>query len=162
MPFFVAAVVFSLDRFTKIAALRFLDVGRSIKAIPGVLGITLVLNDGAAFGLFKGRSVFFIFISVSFMISLAFISSPSPLYGCTDLFAHYDSLDISGLLHSLSDQRPPPAVLCFHGRSHLISNSMRKIFQDIGIRDALLLIIVALGAGGQERFTCLSRARSIQ
>ena len=61
MAFFVAALVFVLDRFTKIAALKSLDLGESIKVIPGVLRITLVLNDGAAFGLFRGKAVFFYF-----------------------------------------------------------------------------------------------------
>jgi len=71
MAFFVAAIVFSVDRFTKIAALKLLDPGESVKAIPGVLHITLVLNDGAAFGLFKGRAVLFVFISLAVIISIA-------------------------------------------------------------------------------------------
>lgn len=70
MPFFVAAAVFSLDRFTKIAALKVLALGESVKAIPGVLNITLVLNDGAAFGLFKGRAVFFVFTSLAVIITI--------------------------------------------------------------------------------------------
>jgi len=70
MPFFVAAIVFTLDRFTKIAALNMLELGQSIKVIPGILRITLVLNDGAAFGLFKGRSVFFVFISLAVIIAI--------------------------------------------------------------------------------------------
>jgi len=80
MPFFVAAFVFSIDRLTKIAALKTLDLGRSIKAIPGVLNITLVLNDGAAFGLFKGKSVFFVFIALAIIIVItAYLIKSRPL-----------------------------------------------------------------------------------
>lgn len=80
MPFFVAAIVFSLDRFTKIAALKTLDLGQSIVAIPGVLRITLVLNDGAAFGVFKGKSAFFVFISLAVIIAIvAYLIKGRPL-----------------------------------------------------------------------------------
>ena len=80
MSFFVAAFVFSIDRLTKIAALKTLDLGRSIKAIPGVLNITLVLNDGAAFGLFKGKSVFFVFIALAIIIVItAYLIKSRPL-----------------------------------------------------------------------------------
>ncbi|MCX5680565.1 MAG: signal peptidase II [Candidatus Omnitrophica bacterium] len=77
---FIALAVFSLDRFTKIAALKILDLGQSVRAIPGVLRITLVLNDGAAFGLFKGRAAFFVFISLAVIIAIvAYIIKSRPL-----------------------------------------------------------------------------------
>jgi signal peptidase II len=70
MAFFVAIAVFGIDRLTKLAALGLLDQGRPIKIIPGLFDITLVLNDGAAFGLFKGKAVFFIFISITVMAAI--------------------------------------------------------------------------------------------
>jgi signal peptidase II len=69
MPFFVALAVFSIDRFTKLAALGLMR-GYSVKVIPGLLKLTLVLNDGAAFGLFKGRAAFFVLISVSIIVAI--------------------------------------------------------------------------------------------
>jgi len=63
MAFFVAIAVFGIDRLTKLAVLGLLDQRGSVKIIPGLFDLTLVLNDGAAFGLFKGKAVFFIFIS---------------------------------------------------------------------------------------------------
>lgn len=71
MPFIVAAVVFGIDRLTKVAALEVLKLGRPVKAIPGVLHITLVLNDGAAFGLFKGGAALFSLISLAVIIAIA-------------------------------------------------------------------------------------------
>ncbi len=70
MPFFTALAVFSLDRFTKIAALKVLQAGQSVEVIPGFLRITLVLNDGAAFGLFKGKSYIFALISLAVIIAI--------------------------------------------------------------------------------------------
>ena len=70
MPFFIAAAAFAIDRFAKIAALKLLDPGESVSAIPGFLSITLVLNDGAAFGLFRGRSAFFVLIALAVIIAI--------------------------------------------------------------------------------------------
>jgi signal peptidase II len=70
MPFFAALAVFGIDRLTKIAALKLLVLGQSIKAIPGVLSVTLVLNNGTAFGLFKGKSSLFIFISLAVIAAI--------------------------------------------------------------------------------------------
>lgn len=70
MPFFTALAVFSLDRFAKMAALRFLHAGEPVSVVPGILKMTLLLNDGAAFGLFKGAASFFIFISVVIILAI--------------------------------------------------------------------------------------------
>ena len=53
-----------LDRLTKYLALTRLSEGESISVVPGVFHITLVLNTGVAFGLFKGCSIIFIVSSV--------------------------------------------------------------------------------------------------
>lgn len=71
MALFIAAAVFSLDRFTKIAAMKFLHLGESVKVVPGVMNLTLVLNDGAAFGLFKGSAALFAVISLAVIVSIA-------------------------------------------------------------------------------------------
>ena len=70
MAFFVAIAVFGIDRITKLAALGLLDPAQPINIIPGLFDITLVLNDGAAFGLFKGKAAFFIFISIAVIAAI--------------------------------------------------------------------------------------------
>ena len=50
--------------------------------VPRLFHITLVLNSGAAFGLFKGRSVFF---TVSTVIVITFICFYIIRGGCKDL-----------------------------------------------------------------------------
>lgn len=62
--FSVATAVFALDRISKYIAIKSLTAGESISFIPNILNITLVLNNGAAFGLFKNGAVFFIIFSV--------------------------------------------------------------------------------------------------
>ena len=61
--FLTAMLVFVADRLSKYAAVNSLSAGESVKVIPGVFHITLVLNNGAAFGLFKNWAAFFILFS---------------------------------------------------------------------------------------------------
>jgi len=102
MAFFAAALVFAIDRFTKIAALKFLDLGESVKAIPGVLRITLVLNDGAAFGIFKGKAVFFVSISIAVIIAIvAYLLKSRPLDRAVSVGL---GLILGGALGNLADR----------------------------------------------------------
>ena len=64
MIFMIAAVTFLIDRITKSIAVNNLFLGQSSKVIPGIFHLTLVLNRGTAFGLFKGWTAFFILLSV--------------------------------------------------------------------------------------------------
>jgi signal peptidase II len=66
----VSSFVLIVDRLTKYILFRNLSEGESVRVVPGLFHITLVLNSGAAFGLFKGRSVFF---TVSTVLVIAFI-----------------------------------------------------------------------------------------
>ena len=72
MIFAVAAAVFLLDRIIKILAINFLSGPGSIKILPGIFHLTLVFNDGTAFGLFKGQNRFFIFIAVFIICAIVF------------------------------------------------------------------------------------------
>ncbi|MCX5686042.1 MAG: signal peptidase II [Candidatus Omnitrophica bacterium] len=72
MIFVVAFLVFVLDRITKVLALIFLSGGGSVKVLPGIFHLTLVFNNGAAFGLLKGRNDFFILISILIVCAILF------------------------------------------------------------------------------------------
>ena len=63
----VSSFIVIVDRLTKYILFRNLSEGESVRVVPGLFHITLVLNSGAAFGLFKGRSVFFT-LSTAFVI----------------------------------------------------------------------------------------------
>lgn len=70
MTFLVAAAVFCLDRLAKFIVTGRMVHGQSVKIWPGVFHITYVLNDGTAFGLFKGYGA--VFASFSLFV-MAFI-----------------------------------------------------------------------------------------
>jgi signal peptidase II len=68
----VSSLVLVVDRLTKYILLKNLSEGESVRVIPGLFHITLVLNSGAAFGIFKGRSVFFTISSILVIASICF------------------------------------------------------------------------------------------
>ncbi len=78
----VSSFVVIVDRLTKYILFRNLSLGESVGVVPGLFHITLVLNSGAAFGLFKGRSVFF---TVSTALVMVFICFYIWRGGCKDL-----------------------------------------------------------------------------
>ena len=64
MTFLVASLVFVLDRITKIAVASNMSYGQSIKILPNIFHFTFVLNNGTAFGLFKGANAALAILSV--------------------------------------------------------------------------------------------------
>jgi signal peptidase II len=78
----VSSIVLIVDRLTKYFLFRNLAEGESIKVVPGLFHITLVLNTGAAFGLFKGRSIFF---TVSTIVVISLICLYMWRGGCKDI-----------------------------------------------------------------------------
>lgn len=60
----ISSLVVIIDRLTKRVLIGNFSEGDSIGMIPGVFHITLVLNSGAAFGLFKGRSLLFMILTI--------------------------------------------------------------------------------------------------
>ena len=78
----VSSFVVIVDRLTKYLLFRNFSLGESVRVVPGMFHITLVLNSGAAFGLFKCRSVFFM---VSTALVIVFICFYIWRGGCKDL-----------------------------------------------------------------------------
>ena len=64
MTLLVASLVFVLDRVTKIVAVSNMSYGQSIKILPNIFHFTFVLNNGTAFGLFKGANAVLAVLSV--------------------------------------------------------------------------------------------------
>ena len=75
MIFSVALVILVLDRITKFAVTKNLLQGHSIKIMPGIFHITLISNNGTAFGLFRNQNTFFIIFSALVIISIIAYSS---------------------------------------------------------------------------------------
>ena len=78
----VSSFVVIVDRLTKHFLYGNLSEGESIRIIPGLFHVTLVLNSGTAFGLFKGRSAFFMVLTALVMALICFYVWRG---GCKDL-----------------------------------------------------------------------------
>ena len=98
----ISSLVLIVDRLTKYILFRNLSEGESVKVVPGFFHITLVLNSGAAFGLFKGRSLFF---TVSTILVIIFICLYVWRGGCKDLLVLTAlSLILGGAVGNLIDR----------------------------------------------------------
>ena len=72
--FFISVTILILDRITKVLFYNMLRQGQSIVIIPNIFHLTLVLNKGAAFGLFSGQRILFISLSaVIVSLGIAYI-----------------------------------------------------------------------------------------
>ena len=65
---FCIILVLSIDQVSKAIISSKLSLGQSIPIIKNVLHITFIKNTGAAFGLFKNSTYFFIAVSVTAII----------------------------------------------------------------------------------------------
>ncbi|MBL7155585.1 MAG: signal peptidase II [Candidatus Omnitrophica bacterium] len=61
---FLAILVFFLDQLTKFFISRYFDPHTSLEIIKGIFYLALVHNTGAAFGIFKNQTLFFIVVSI--------------------------------------------------------------------------------------------------
>jgi len=60
----VSSLIVIVDRLTKYLLLKNYSEGESVSVIPGIFHLTLVLNSGVAFGLFKGAGAIFTISSI--------------------------------------------------------------------------------------------------
>jgi len=68
----IASSAFALDIFTKFVIFKNLSPDQSIAVLPNIFHITLVLNKGAAFGIFNNQTVFFIALSAITILYIIF------------------------------------------------------------------------------------------
>lgn len=97
-----AFCIYIADRAAKLVALKAMSVGQSIKVIPNIFHITLVFNNGAAFGLLKDRAAFFVIVSafvITFIILFAWKHK-----GMSGLLAVSLGLILGGSLGNLVDR----------------------------------------------------------
>ena len=70
--FWLAAVIFALDRVTKIIFTKKLFPDESLIVIDKIFSLTLVRNTGTAFGLLSGANKIFIWISILAITAIIF------------------------------------------------------------------------------------------
>jgi signal peptidase II len=66
----VAALVYALDRLTKVLAEHYLSGRPPMEIVPGVLELRFTTNPGGAFGLFGGAAWLFVLASVVVVIAV--------------------------------------------------------------------------------------------
>ncbi len=71
--FIIVFVILSLDQITKAIVSLKLELNETFPLIKGVVGITLVHNRGAAFGLFRGQANLFILSSLAAIVLIYFL-----------------------------------------------------------------------------------------
>lgn len=76
--FLTAFGIFIADRVSKYVVVNTLAPGGSIRAIPDIFHITLVLNNGAAFGLLKNWTVLFVLFSFAAIALIILFIARSP------------------------------------------------------------------------------------
>ena len=69
----VILVLVAIDQFTKHLAVLYLKDQDSIRIIPGVLELTFLKNNGAAFGILQDQKVFFIMIAVLILVVILYV-----------------------------------------------------------------------------------------
>ena len=74
----VAVLVVVLDRITKMLVVNNMSLGQSIPIIDGFFHLTFIRNPGAAFGLFAGRTAFFIGITVVVLLAILYFQRYIP------------------------------------------------------------------------------------
>lgn len=99
---FIILIVFVLDQISKLLIMNNFKLNDSVSVIKNFFSITYSHNDGAAFGMFGGKTIFIVIISVVVLIYLLF-----------ELFYHKKrnlvldsgvSLIIGGLLGNMFDR----------------------------------------------------------
>jgi len=99
----ITAAVLIIDQITKFLVLKNLQYHESIALIRGVFHLTLIVNKGAAFGIFKGG--LFIFISAAiFAVTLIFLDLKKKGLGDFSLYNISLALILGGALGNLMDR----------------------------------------------------------
>ncbi len=107
----VTFFVFILDRFSKNLVVSFLELQKTYPLIRNVFHLTLVKNQGAAFGLFPGYLFLFLIISFSAVILIFYLYLNKKIKGRLEEIAL--GLILGGTLGNLYDRFIYGAVIDF-------------------------------------------------
>lgn len=103
--------VFILDRLSKSIIKFFLLSPKSYPVIKGIFHLTLIKNQGAAFGLFPGSFPLFLFISLATIVLIFYLYSQKKIKGKLGEFSL--GLILGGALGNLYDRIFYGAVIDF-------------------------------------------------
>lgn len=95
-----AGLVLLLDQITKLAVRRYLLPGESLPILPGIFHLSYVQNPGAAFGILKYQTGFFVGIAALVVVAIVFYA-PRVDPGLLSLAL---ALELGGALGNLIDR----------------------------------------------------------
>jgi len=105
MNFLICAIVICiifLDQASKFFILQSLTLNEPVTVIGNVFYLTLVYNTGAAFGIFKNQTIFFIIVSVMAIIAIAvYIKKKTKVFFLRDIAL---ALILGGAISNLVDR----------------------------------------------------------
>jgi signal peptidase II len=78
LVWFTIAGIWIIDRISKILVQQNFDLNESLIVIPKFFHLTYVLNPGAAFGLFAGKTWIFILTAILVMVGIIFAQFKLP------------------------------------------------------------------------------------
>ena len=100
----IGIIVWLIDIITKISAVKVLMPIRSVDIIKSILSFTYVENRGIAFGMFAGKRVLFIIISVIVLAAVVFVVVKTPKQSRGKFLKLGSALVISGAVGNLTDR----------------------------------------------------------
>jgi len=103
MIFIVSLSILFLDQFTKLLAVRNLQLNQSAPLIKGVLHLTLIHNRGAAFGILRNQVPLFISVSILAVISV-FLALRNNQYKKYSFYSVSLAFILAGALGNLIDR----------------------------------------------------------
>jgi signal peptidase II len=132
-----ALLVVAADQAAKAAARATLSHGSPVEVVPGLFNLTLVFNEGAAWGMFGGFRFFFIALAIAMLAMMNF--RRRQLFGCGRLGAAAFALLEGGIVGNVIDRvaagRVTDFIDLYHGTWH---------FPCFNIADSAICIGVAL------------------
>ncbi len=103
--FACTASIILIDQLSKLFILRFLKPHESLPVVKNIFHITLVLNTGIAFGLFKNQVLFYLILPIAAIIWLLLtLFSPQNYQEENGLYFFALSLILSGAIGNLIDR----------------------------------------------------------
>ncbi|MFC1658078.1 signal peptidase II [Candidatus Omnitrophota bacterium] len=72
---YLVIVILALDQLTKYIVSRGIPLGASVPVVKNVFHLTYVLNSGAAFGILKNQTYFFITVAIAAVVFIIVILS---------------------------------------------------------------------------------------
>lgn len=82
---FTIIAVVVLDQLSKWLVVSNMQYGESLPLIEGIISLTYVRNQGAAFGLFAGNTWLFIACALLVVVIISIYNYKNPLVGCLQI-----------------------------------------------------------------------------